>query len=622
LGCALLFALCTRAQTAPAQQEPPPGTTILHTGTQLVIVDVGIADRNGNPIHGLKQGDLVLTEDKTPQQVRHFEEHRADDHPTGPALPPMPPGMFTNYTAVPPDSTLNVLLIDTLNTPMNDQSFLRNQLAEFVKKAKPGTHIAIFGMSSRLYLLQGFTSDPETLKDAVEHKLVPRASSLLDDPVGTNGDTPNMADIASDADAPAEVVASLQQFEAERQSFQTQMRVRYTLDSFNALAHYLSGFPGRKNLIWFSGSFPLSLSPDPSINNPFAVMADMEEEFRETTNLLTRAQVAVFPVDARGLMVLPALSAANSGSKYVKNPAAFSADVQKFSQSQADEHSTMGQMAEATGGQAYYNTNGLADATARAIDSGSNYYTLTYSPANHNWNGGYRNIKVSLSDAAKQQGLTLTYRRGYYAVDPNSAKKPDQAASLSEAAAAAPGSASNYARLAMQRGAPTPNDILIKLRVVPVSDKPDDTLAPGNVLNPTKPLKPPFRRYQVDLVALTQDFSFTRNPDNTLSDSIEVKIDLYDADGNLLNVAGQTAQIKLGADKFKQLMQSGIQYHSQISTPAKGETFLLIGVHDLATNHFGVVEIPTSRINRLPPLEAAKPAHPAASSDKPAPAKP
>jgi hypothetical protein len=45
-------------------------------------------------------------------------------------------------------------------------------------------------------------------------------------------------------------------------------------------------------------------------------------------------------------------------------------------------------------------------------------------------------------------------------------------------------------------------------------------------------------------------------------------------------------------------------------------------VHDLATNHFGVVEIPTSRINRLPPLEAAKPPAPAASSDKPAPAKP
>ncbi|WP_160114938.1 VWA domain-containing protein [Bryocella elongata] len=615
--CLWLLTTSLAAQSTPSQ-TPSPATPTIRTGTQLVIVDVSVSDHNGNPVHGLKQGDLILTEDKTPQDVRHFEEHSASDKPAGPQMPAMPPGMFTNYTAVPADSTLNVLLIDTLNTPMKDQSFLRDQLTQYVKKAAPGTHIAIFGMSTRLYLLQGFTADPEMLKDAVEHKLIPRASSLLDDPVGTGADATNMSDIASDSGAPTEVVANLQQFEAEQESVQTQFRVRFTLDAFNALAHYLQGFPGRKNLIWFSGSFPLSLSPNPDISDPFAVIADMEEEFRETTNLLTRAQVSVFPVDARGLMTLPSMSAANSGSKYVTNPKAFGADIQKFSQSQFDEHSTMDQMADATGGKAFYNTNGLSDATAKAIESGSNYYTLTYSPSNHEWNGKYRSIKVALSDAARAQGLTLTYRRGYYALSPDNAKKPEQSAVVSEAVAAAPGSASNYARLAMQRGAPTPHDILIKVRVLPVSDKPDDTLATGNVVNPAKPLKPPYRRYQVDLVALTQDFAFTKNADGTIGDTIEVKLNLYDTDGNLLNVAGQTAQIKLPADKFKLLLQNGLQYHTQLSTPAKGETFLRIGVHDLSSNRFGVVEIPTSRISHLPPAPAAPP--PPASN--PAPPKP
>ena len=69
----------------------------------------------------------------------------------------------------------------------------------------------------------------------------------------------------------------------------------------NALAHYLSGFPGRKNLIWFSGSFPFSVLPNADIPDPFAVMGDLSEEFRDTTSLLTRSQVAVYPVDARGL---------------------------------------------------------------------------------------------------------------------------------------------------------------------------------------------------------------------------------------------------------------------------------------------------------------------------------
>ena len=84
----------------------------------------------------------------------------------------------------------------------------------------------------------------------------------------------------------AQTLASVQQFEAEQSAIQTRMRAQYTLDAFNALAHYLANFPGRKNLIWFSGSFPLQIDPDPTLNDPFAVMMDSNQEFRETTNLL------------------------------------------------------------------------------------------------------------------------------------------------------------------------------------------------------------------------------------------------------------------------------------------------------------------------------------------------
>ena len=58
------------------------------------------------------------------------------------------------------------------------------------------------------------------------------------------------------------ILANLQQFEAEQQSFQLQLRARYTLDALNQLARYMSALPGRKNLIWFSGSFPVNILPD------------------------------------------------------------------------------------------------------------------------------------------------------------------------------------------------------------------------------------------------------------------------------------------------------------------------------------------------------------------------
>ena len=76
-------------------------------------------------------------------------------------------------------------------------------------------------------------------------------------------------------------------------------------------------------------------------------------------------------------------------------------------------------MAEQTGGHAFVNTNGLADAVTRAINDGSNHYTLTYSPIDIVNDGKFRKIQVK----SRRQGLVLAYRRGYYA-DADAAHKP------------------------------------------------------------------------------------------------------------------------------------------------------------------------------------------------------
>ena len=122
------FTTCADRKTAPVTAET------LHTSTQLVIVDVVVEDRAGHPIHGLTRQNFVLTEQRKPQTIRNFEEHSAaSDKKPGPPIPPMPPGIFTDYTPVAPDSTLNILLIDALNTPMKDQMFVRQQLLDYIK---------------------------------------------------------------------------------------------------------------------------------------------------------------------------------------------------------------------------------------------------------------------------------------------------------------------------------------------------------------------------------------------------------------------------------------------------------------------------------------------------------
>lgn len=382
---------CTAAAAAQAQppaqsksaQQPAQSGITLHAQARLVVLDVVVTDARQNPVHNLTAANFTVLEKNAPQRIISFEEHTAisaAEAAKAAPMPMLPPGVFTNYTIVPPGSAVNVLLLDALNTPMIDQAYVRYQLKQYLNHAQPGVRIAIFSLTTRLDLLQGFTSDPEVLKAFINNKL-PNASPLLEDQVGNGGEQETLADklsrFGNATTQQSDLIAKIRQLEAEQQSFKIQLRTHYTLDAMNQLARYLSGIPGRKNLIWFSGSFPLNIMPDGDLTDPFAVMGSSEEEFRETTNLLTLSQVAVYPVDARGLTTSPVFNAATSGEKYSKRPSSWVQDQEKFLQQTAEEHMTMDQMAQATGGHAFYNTNGLSQAVAKAIDSGS---TTTPSP--------------------------------------------------------------------------------------------------------------------------------------------------------------------------------------------------------------------------------------------------
>ena len=125
------FACFSFAQspTTPPQQAPTEGVATLHTGTKLVVVDVVVRDKSGHPIHGLTRDDFLLAEAGKPQTLASFEEYAAPaTPPTPPQMPALPPGLFTNFTPVPAKGPLNVLLIDGINTPLADQSYLRQQL--------------------------------------------------------------------------------------------------------------------------------------------------------------------------------------------------------------------------------------------------------------------------------------------------------------------------------------------------------------------------------------------------------------------------------------------------------------------------------------------------------------
>jgi len=527
-------------QTAPSAGAPE---TTIHTSSDLVVVDVVASDSQQNPVHKLTALDFTLLEDGKPQTLKVFEEHQTQTSAPLPPAPKLDPGVFTNFSIAPANGALNILLLDKLNTPMDAQTVVRDQVLKYLKQAPPGTRIAIFSLTTELKLLQGFTSNPELLRALVEGKKGNQgASPLMNNAVEgdqAGADDPMydaMADALGNEPDAAMILENLQEFEVEQQSFQLQRRARYTLDALNQLARYMSALPGRKNLIWFSGSFPVNIMPDPdllqaassisgpSAPNPFTGVASMEDEFRQTVDLLARSQVAMYPIDARGLMVAPMLSATQSGSTMSRKPNGFANANTKFFQQTSEEHGTMEQMAQATGGKAFVNTNGLKEAVEKAIDAGSNYYTIAYTPINRKWNGDYRKIQVKLD----RSGVTLAYRRGYFADDPNAPAQKSQA----QNAKPDPGQYSAL-RTAMLHGGPEPTELIFAASVRAASTDNEAALVSGN--QPDRKISGPYRRYAVTFMANPKELSWSVTPDGAHRCSLEFMTFVYDANGARIN---------------------------------------------------------------------------------------
>jgi VWFA-related protein len=583
-----------------------------------------VTDKQGRPVHNLKQSDFTLLENKTPQAIKSFDEHSgtsASEAAEFKLRPKMPPGVFTNETTGPVNGAVSILLLDTLNTPVQDQVIVRQQLLDYLAKEKRGVNIAIFGLNSKLIMLQNFTSDPEVLKQAVKLPKNVKESPVLDAPVSGNDFQLKLSEQLLESDAAAQTAAArTAEFEAIQQTVELQTRAKLTLEAMNQLARYLVGIPGRKNLIWFSGSFPIVIFPDiahtaatnrgaaKAATDPFASVAGFEDEFRQTIDLLSRSQIAVYPVHAHGLNSAPMFSAENGGSnggnKYTYNPSAFANDQQAAFDQTAGEHSTMIQLADATGGEVFLNTNGLSDAVAKAIDHGANYYTLAYVPTSDKWTGDYRAIQVSL----QQPGLTLNYRRGYYADDPDSPARSRTKTASSTA------SAPSAIEVAMQYDAPPATQIHFKIRVLPASTTVEDTPAPGNTPNPDpRKSKPPYRRYVVDYLADTAAIQFDRPQDGSYSEDLEFVICVYDINGELINVVTNDLSAGFTRAQYASLIQRGLPFHQEISVPVKGLYMLRVAIHDLKSDRVGALEAPVTAVGQLAPN---------ASSAQPSPQKP
>ena len=317
-------------------------------------------------------------------------------------LPPMPANVFTNYPLTKIPDSVNVLLLDWLNTQPQDQAYVRAQTIKYLKSLTPGTSLAVFTLGSHLHMVQGFTTDPAVLLAALDSKKVKpgmESTRLLPTTVQAASERDLINLMRMNMAAPAAIEAVTQEM-AGTSALHADERVKVTLQALQLLARFLSGIPGRKNVIWFSGSFPISIFPGAGVPREYA------GDLRQTADLLTPGRVAIYPVSAEGLTGNFTYEAENAPT-----PQEQEENLREENVKRAEKQLAMEELAKDTGGQALYNTNGLGDAMAHAINGGAHYYGLAYSPTNQKMDGKYRAIQVKLL----RGDYKLAYRRGYYA---------------------------------------------------------------------------------------------------------------------------------------------------------------------------------------------------------------
>jgi VWFA-related protein len=564
LCCSLAtaFALAPIHAQAPAPQGLSTTPTI-KVETRVVLVDVVVTDRKGQAVSSLHQQDFRIFENGKPQTISAFDEHSR--HTARPVdLPALPPNVFSNAQAVLPNDSVNILLIDLLNTQPWSQKDVCNQAVKYLKTVPLGTRLAIFTLNAQqLRLARGFTTDFSGLSASLEDKsgVVPESSWLNQTPSRNAAELKGLETMIMMQAAPA-AVGAVQQYLGEEVAERASERTELTLQAFQHLARYLSGIPARKNVVWFADSFPISFIPNEKSHAP-----QHQQRVRQTSDMLTAAQIAIYPVSAHGLAGDPTFEVTdmlgNTRESVLYN--------QSTSQIAAET------IAEETGGRAFYNTNGLNEAMAKAVEEGSHYYTLAYAPADNKTDGKYRNIEVKLPDA----DYKLSYRRGYYADKPQ-AQQIAQKSSVEQLAEEDP--------LIPLVGFGMPNfdqiNYQIEATLVHPQPGPDARRAGTNT-----ELTDPFTRYAADLAVSLENFALETTPDGVKHGRLEVMLIAYDRAGKIVNIAKRASRFAVPAKEYSDLQAKGLPLHLEIDVPP-GDIYLRTGIYDLNSGNAGTLGFP------------------------------
>ncbi len=554
--CLLAFLLCP--MLALSQTAVPGGETTIRVTSRLVYVDVVVRDEYGRIARGLTQQDFRLEEDGKPQTIDFFAPHTNDmaarAQPVAPGTQTKPKLEFTNAPEEGVQAgAVNIILFDLANTSAEDQPYAYKQLVSFLRALPPGQQVTLFSLTTKLTMIQNFTGSSDRLIEAAKQINPKDTGFILSKATQMQGES-TVAEFGLQSGGGPGGGGAMASQQAINAADDIGTRSGITLAAMAQLAQDIGGYPGRKNLLWLAGSFPIGLGAQVEQRTHYSELSFVPGA-REVAAMIASAQIAVYPISLLGLEV-EGVGAASGGVGQVSLGGGNGGTIASQFNGRSALRTAMNDIADQTGGEAFAGTNDFARALQRSMNDGSNYYSLAYRPSNQDWKGQFRRLKVRLT----RPGYSLSYRRGYFAY----AKLPAAATNVTELNAA------------LQPQMPQATMLTLRSKV---------ELPPGGS-----------GMVRVSSAVTAQSLSLTPSADGHWHGKLLVLlVALQDAPGATQPEAPpQTSavlNINFDQAQYQGAVTNGVAFTQQLKLPP-GRYRLRLGVSDLSDRRLGTLDMP------------------------------
>jgi VWFA-related protein len=413
-----------------ANASPAPEATI-KVNVRQVLVPVIVTDEEGHHVTGLTRADFQVFEDGVEQKISGFNVE--DTGLTAPAatpgaVPETQPGAgqapAPAKAAAPPTPARRTYLIciDSLHGAFGNMVYVRQALSKLFRSEQPGdSQYVVLAIGTSTQVVQDTTADPEKALQAIESKnfqklfLASQKSSMQSEVLDFRR-TLDEIRTACDQGQPECMMKRQLPGQANRIAAEERTYAAAFLSQFHSAVKELSRTSGRRTIVFISDgfqlvpgklAFELLVAYFPEFRSMSLSTVDRMQELDPVLRLAANSNIPIYTIDSRGLYTSPGFEASNPGGAASVLPAVLTI----MNSDASDAGSTLSEIAAATGGTAFQNSNDILVGLQRAFADGRQYYMLAYVPANPNADGKFHAISVQVRD----RKMAVKAKRGYWA---------------------------------------------------------------------------------------------------------------------------------------------------------------------------------------------------------------